>query len=127
VPFRTAHIGNKKVSLDDHLQNYIKLGYLEKLKDAVPGVTQGNKRGRGKAASSDPDAEYTWKWGGRALAEIGEAAVVEFMTSILVDGSFALDEDEEEAVVEEKREKESDIMRKSITKAAGGYLYEDSK
>ncbi len=114
--------------MEEQLGAYIKGGYLEKYKVANPmngpsaTQQQGGKRARGGKGSDDPDAQYLWKWGGRAFTEIGEEAVVDFVAALMVERPAALDNEEEEDVTAAKKAKETETMRKSIIKSAGGHL-----
>lgn len=109
------------------------------------------KRGRASANDDEGGAIYEWKWGSRAQAEIGEAAVGRFVGEFMVERALKAaaaarqddddDDDEEEGEQRNNRrnragkkgrngagdddpEKMLEAMMKGINRAAGGKLRE---
>lgn len=77
----------------------VRQGYLDKVKIALAGQSQPQKgkRGRGSMVNdSDERENYNWRWGARALAEIGEEGIVDFITHFMVDKGNVVEEEEEE-------------------------------
>ena len=119
----------------------VKQSYLEKVKvqTAMPSATQqpaSNKRGRAsKGGDGDGDSSFIWKWGSRALAEIGETKVADFVASFMLERPVVLESSEEDdegedganeggqasgSVRAKTRTNDAATMKKSIAKAAGG-------
>lgn len=121
-----------KTTIDAYLAQLIKQSYLEKQKANATGSQGGQKRMRGGAAVGGDNNEYNleWKWGSRAIAEIGEEGIggfiVDFMHHIETmrrsseDGDEAVDGGS--AVHMEQAEKTRDKLLKAVGRAAGGGL-----
>lgn len=81
----------KEISLDTHLGNLMKQGYLERIKvgGAGGGAAGKGKRMRGAGLKGgnddDGDVEYEWRWGERAQSEISEEGARDFMVDFLME------------------------------------------
>jgi len=126
----------RSLKLDDYLSQLLRQNYLDR---QVVGEYTGasRKRARGKVGGKDGNSEgingaagdmYEWKWGARALCEIGEKDVAmfmaEFMTSHGTGAEGWNEEDEEDGTGEERRKERMKKMYKGVEKAAGGNLAE---
>src|ERR1700742_4803712 len=111
----------------------VRQGYLDKIKTnfTAPTGTQvpnNNKRPRGSMDNNEKENKenYKWRWGARALAEIGEAGMVEFITAFMVEKHDLIEEVEDDedgapgnaARYQERKRDEATAMRKSILKAS---------
>jgi len=144
LPFKTQTVESlsNTVSTETFLANMVKQGYLDKIKAIAPapsGSQAPNKPSNSKrprnthANAQEKNDAFNWRWGARALAELGEKAIVEFLTSFMVDKKELIGEDEEDeeggtpgnvARYRERRKEEAENMRKSIIKAAGTLMKE---
>ncbi|KAI0808911.1 hypothetical protein BC629DRAFT_1590026 [Irpex lacteus] len=119
-----------QLTIDAFLAQSTRQGYLERhrIGEAKPAT---KKRGRGAPGGTNNDEEgetWEWRWGPRAMAEVGEkdlaGFVAEFMVGrALVGGDGDGDEEEEEQEVsEEKRRKDLEGMLRGVERASGGDL-----
>ena len=141
VDFTTAYAApSRSASIETYLTLLIKQNYLDKVKvqTAIPSATQqpaSNKRGRtSKGGDGDGDSSFIWKWGSRALAEIGETKVADFVASFMLERPVVLESSEEDEGEDDANEEgeasgstrtkartnDAATMKKSIAKAAGG-------
>ncbi|KAF8581159.1 hypothetical protein K439DRAFT_1392966 [Ramaria rubella] len=129
MPTNSVSQTTKPLTIDAYLAILVKQLYLDKQKTSLASTQGGQKRGRG--AADDGDASYEWKWGTRAIAEIGEKGiggfVVDFMEGIERERENRKAEDEEGVQGHGKREREQMEKRKeklftAIGRAAGGAL-----
>lgn len=121
----------RSLKLDDYLSQLLRQNYLDR---HVVGEYTGasRKRARGKVSGKDGNSEgingaagdmYEWKWGARALCEIGEKDVAMFMAEFMTSHGTGVEgwneEDEEDGTGEDRRKER---MYKGVEKAAGGNL-----
>jgi melanoma-associated antigen len=133
IPSNATSQTVKPLTIDAYLAQLVKQSYLDKQKTSLASTQGGQKRARGGGAvggGDDGDASFEWKWGTRAIAEIGEEGVGGFVVDFM-DGIERERENrraEEDGVREStKKEKESTGKRKeklliAIGRAAGGGL-----
>ena len=94
---------NQSVTIDAYLAQLTRQGYIEKLRVGSTGGKVGAKRARATQASQAEDAHlqaYEWRWGPRALGEVGERAVAQFVAEFMA-GLPGQEEDGEEESGEE--------------------------
>ncbi|KAI0089714.1 MAGE family-domain-containing protein [Irpex rosettiformis] len=124
-------------TIDSFLTQCTRQGYLERRRvgEVKPG---SKKRGRGppggtqRPGGGNDENEgdtWEWKWGMRAMAEVGEVGVARFVAEFMVDGSMvgAGEEEEEEEDAEageERRRRKVETMMKGVERASGGELVE---
>ncbi|KZT33118.1 MAGE-domain-containing protein [Sistotremastrum suecicum HHB10207 ss-3] len=126
----------KPPTIETLLTLFQKQSYLDKEKTSAAGGNTG-KKGRPSAAAGndDGDAAFQWKWGPRALAEISEKAVAEFVVDFMLEKRRGeIEEEEEEDNItdaerakrrkakEDKLQKIKDHMTESVRRDAGGTL-----
>jgi hypothetical protein len=104
--------------LDNILNHLHRQSYLDRFKTSfggqsqAPAATQGKRRGRADDADrEDANNSYEWKWGSRALAEIGEVAVVSFISQFMWDRRSDAGENAGDAEDEEEEEEEDSGRR----------------
>ncbi|KAI0820903.1 MAGE family-domain-containing protein [Trametes gibbosa] len=116
----------QSLTIDAYLSQLTRQGYLEKHR---VGNTRagGTKRGRpsqhANAANDDGTlAAYEWHWGPRAMAEVGERAVAEFVAEFMAVrlGEEGVDEDAVGAPDDEGTRKRVQGIFKGIERAASG-------
>jgi melanoma-associated antigen len=88
-----AHTPHRTLTFDAYLVQLQRQGYLDRTRiGGVGGTSQ--KRGRGRAGGTtqqgggggeDNDVAWEWRWGPRAAAEIGEAAVAQFVAEFMAE------------------------------------------
>lgn len=129
----------KNITIEDYLSSLQRQGFLDRTK--IGGAaTAGNKRGRGgqsqsQARSDEGDGEaFEWRWGPRAMAEVGEMGIGKFVADFLEERMREADfEDDDEDMDEraaqkarQKREEQSakrmEALVRGIERAAGGPL-----
>ena len=119
----------RSLSVDNYLHLLWKQQYLERRIVGEANKPGGNKRMRATQAPRDDENStqmYEWRWGPRAVCEVGEQKIAEFIAEFMVDGGDADDEEDNnrgnrnrrQAAKEEKVKK----MVTGIEKAAGGRL-----
>ena len=121
--------GGKPFTIEAYLAQLVKQSYLDKQKINQGSNTGPQKRGRASAAAigEDTDASYEWKWGNRAIAEIGEQGiasfVVEFMDGIDLErqGGGGEEDPDQPASRDErdKKAKRKEQLANSIARAVG--------
>ncbi|KZT00092.1 MAGE-domain-containing protein [Laetiporus sulphureus 93-53] len=108
------------LTVDAYLAQLLRQGYLERQRI---GETKGaGKRGRVSAAApagDDGANAVEWRWGPRAMSEVGERAVARFVAEFMVDGPKAESEDES-AGDDAERRKKVEVVMKGVERAAGG-------
>ncbi|KAI0752475.1 MAGE-domain-containing protein [Daedaleopsis nitida] len=113
------------LTIDAHLAQLMRQGYLEKLKVGTTSGKGGNKRARATQAAANADdahlQAFEWRWGPRALGEIGERAVALFVAEFMA-GLPGQEEDGEEDAVgasqDEGTQKRVQHIFKGIERAA---------
>lgn len=111
------------LSTEAFLTQLIKQNYLERRATGDTGRTGGGKRGRAAQTQRRDDDDgaremYEWRWGTRAMCEVGEEAIARFVAEFMVEGVEA----DEEAQNAQKRKDQYKKMYSGIEKAAGGKL-----
>ncbi|KAH6901497.1 MAGE family-domain-containing protein [Coprinopsis sp. MPI-PUGE-AT-0042] len=111
------------LSTEAFLNQLIKQNYLERRATGDTGRTGGGKRGRATQTQRRDDDDgaremYEWRWGTRAMCEVGEEAIARFVTEFMVEGS----DGDEEAQNTQKKKDQYKKMYSGIEKAAGGKL-----
>ena len=122
-----------QVTVDAFLTQCIRQGYLDRQRvgDAKAGANK--KRGRGPASTQrggdggidDEGIVWEWKWGPRAMAEVGEANIAKFIAEFMVDNSHMGGDDEDgeaQQLSATARNKALEIMMKGVERASGGNL-----
>ncbi|KAH9992547.1 MAGE family-domain-containing protein, partial [Russula compacta] len=91
-----AHTQHRTLTLDAYLLQLQRQGYLDRTRIGGTGSTS-QKRGRGgrggggatqqggSGAGEESDVAWEWRWGPRALAEIGEVAVARFVAEFMAE------------------------------------------
>ncbi|KAI0357198.1 MAGE-domain-containing protein [Trametes cingulata] len=120
---------NQNLTIDAYLAQLARQGYLEKLRIGGPAGRAGGsgapKRARASASQAAGDdsvlAAHEWRWGPRAMAEVGERGVAQFVAEFMAvrPGEDADDEDAVAAPEEEGVQKRVQIIFKGIERAAG--------
>ncbi|KAI0686462.1 MAGE family-domain-containing protein [Cytidiella melzeri] len=118
-------------TIDAYLAQCARQGYLERHRVGQAKVGADKKRGRAPAGTQrgaggeDEGDTWEWKWGPRAMAEIGEADMARFVAEFMVDSSMMGEEDDDgeaRAVNEARRKKKLETMMKGVERASGGDL-----
>ncbi|EPQ53113.1 MAGE-domain-containing protein [Gloeophyllum trabeum ATCC 11539] len=120
---------HKTLPIDTYLSQLVRQGYLDRQR-VGENAQKGGKRGRAPATQAGEDnAAIEWRWGTRALSEVGEVGIARFVAEFMVERQV---EDEEEDGEEDnerrarKREQENrkkvEAMVKGIKRAANGSL-----
>lgn len=94
----TTSATHRSLPLDVYLTNLQRQGFIERLVigDGKQGKAKGgNKRIRATQADEDDGNRYEWRWGNRALCEVGETAIAKFVAEFMV-GDVENDEDDED-------------------------------
>ncbi|KAI0367842.1 MAGE-domain-containing protein [Pilatotrama ljubarskyi] len=120
---------SQNLTIDAHLAQLIRQGYLEKLRVGGPsGRGNGSgapKRARASQAAAAADdsvlAAHEWRWGPRAMAEVGERAVAQFVAEFMAvrPGEDGDDEDAVVAPADEGTQKRVQVVFKGIERVAG--------
>lgn len=116
---------NQSLAIDAYLAQLMRLGYLEKVKVGTNSGKAGTKRARATQAVAADDSlqAFEWRWGPRALGEIGERGVAQFVAEFMA-GQPGQEEDGEEDAVgasqDEGTQKRVEIIYKGIERAAAG-------
>ncbi|KAG8808901.1 hypothetical protein FRC17_003718 [Serendipita sp. 399] len=112
----------KVTTFDTLLTNLLKQGYLDRVRVGNSAGPKANKRGRGGMSKSDnPEdaADFEWRWGERAHAEISEQGISDFIVSFMMDRSRPIGNvQESERAKKERLEKLQKQLTKDITRAA---------
>ena len=132
MPSNVTSQALKPLTIDMYLAQLVKQSYLDKQKTSLASTQGGQKRARGGgvvAGGEDGDASFEWKWGSRAIAEIGEegvgAFVVDFMHGIERERETKREEDGARGNSRKEREgmeKRKEKLSTAIGRAAGGGL-----
>lgn len=129
-------------TVEAYLKDLDRQGYLLHLEVGGAGKAGAGKRARGGAgASQHPNGEagadakqFEWRWGPRAIAEIGEQAVARFVADFMVERRqevLEVSSDEDEGLGRRRErgrggrdnaEARMEKMLKGIETAAGGTL-----
>ena len=148
IPY-TANTPHHSLTVETYLAQLQRQGYLDRLRvgDAPKKAGVGKRARGGAAASQNPrggdgadEAQWEWRWGPRAAAEVGEQAIAKFIGEFMVERSHGVDMDadddddeddgqqtgrarreREKARQEEANAKLAKVMR-GIERAAGGTL-----
>ncbi|KAJ2933176.1 hypothetical protein H1R20_g3905, partial [Candolleomyces eurysporus] len=119
----------RSLSVDNYLHLLWRQQYLERRVVGEANKPGGNKRMRATQAPRDDENSnqmYEWRWGPRAICEVGEQKIAEFVAEFMVDGGDADDEEDNNRANRNRRQaaKEEKVkkMVTGIEKAAGGRL-----
>ncbi|KAH9850455.1 MAGE family-domain-containing protein [Lenzites betulinus] len=126
----SSQSSNQSLTIDAHLAQLTRQGYLEKHRVGNTRAGGGTKRGRASqpananAANDDGTlAAYEWRWGPRAMAEVGERAVAQFVAEFMAVRAGGEDDADEDAVGapdDEGTRKRVQSIFKGIERAASG-------
>ncbi|KIP01274.1 hypothetical protein PHLGIDRAFT_97080 [Phlebiopsis gigantea 11061_1 CR5-6] len=127
---RDARASLQHYTLDQFLSTAIRQGYLDRQRI---GEAKGAQKKRGRASATqggnnDDAVILEWRWGPRAMAEVGEQDIARFVADFMVErtrGDVDSEDDEGGNAHEDPETKKMrDGMLKGIGKAAGGNLAE---
>lgn len=106
---------HQDLGLEPYLNQLIRQGFLDRYRTGEVKGAGGKKRGRAPAATQGDDSTNPteWRWGPRAMSEVGETGIAKFVAEFMVRGEG--DEGEDEAKARQRVEK----MMQGIEKAAG--------
>ncbi|PSR84216.1 hypothetical protein PHLCEN_2v5504 [Hermanssonia centrifuga] len=113
-------------TFDAFLTICIRQGYLDRQRvGELKGA--GKKRGRaavGTQAGDDNANAWEWRWGSRAMSEVGEVDIARFITDFMVERERAEagGEDEEDEDEKQEAEKRREQVMKGVERAASGGL-----
>ncbi|KAE8228430.1 hypothetical protein CF326_g6636 [Tilletia indica] len=101
---RSSATEANNATIDSFLANAVKMHYLEHAKSStLAGGTQAGAEPSGRSRASgdgegggEAEAAFDWKWGPRAIIEVTESGIAQFVTEIWGLGATQ-DDDEEEA------------------------------
>ncbi|RPD58316.1 MAGE-domain-containing protein [Lentinus tigrinus ALCF2SS1-7] len=122
----SSQASNPSVTIDAYLAQLTRQGYIEKLRVGSSGKGAGAKRARATQATQAADdahlQAYEWRWGPRALGEIGEPGIARFIAEFMA-GHPGQDEDEDEDAVgaaqDEQTQKRVQVIFNGIVRATG--------
>lgn len=88
-----AHTPHRTLTFDAYLTQLQRQGYLDRARIGAGGAAQKRRRGAGGATQQpgaggggeENDVVWEWRWGPRAAAEIGEAAVARFVAEFMAE------------------------------------------
>ncbi|KAH9014476.1 MAGE-domain-containing protein [Lactarius hengduanensis] len=86
-----AHTPHRTLTFDAYLTQLQRQGYLDRTRIGAGGAAQKRRRGgvgatqAGGGGGEENDAVWEWRWGPRAAAEIGEAAVARFVAEFMAE------------------------------------------
>lgn len=120
----------KPLTIDAYLTQLVKQNYLDKQKSSLASTQGAQKRVRsgGTVGGTDEgDASFEWKWGTRAIAEIGEEGVGKFVVDFMDDiererANRRAEEEGARGNSRQERERWKDKLFIAIGRAAGGGL-----
>jgi len=143
VPVHSPH---RSLNLDTYLFQLQRQGYLDRTRIGAGSGGTAQKRGRGRpvtqqgtAGGEDAGVMWEWRWGPRAMAEIGETAVARFVAEFMAeragpagrapgDGGADGDASDEEGggrrgrAHREEAQKRLAALLKGVERSAGGEL-----
>ncbi|KAI0696984.1 MAGE-domain-containing protein [Cerioporus squamosus] len=117
---------NQSVTIDAYLAQLMRQGYIEKLHVGSTGKGAGAKRARATQATQADDAHlqaFEWRWGPRALGEIGEPGIARFVAEFMAGQPGQEDDEDEDAVgasQDEHTQKRVEVIFDGIRRAAAG-------
>ncbi|KAH9054702.1 MAGE-domain-containing protein [Lactarius vividus] len=86
-----AHTPHRTLTFDAYLTQLQRQGYLDRTRIGAGGAAQKRRRGgvgamqAGSGGGEGDDVVWEWRWGPRAAAEIGEAAVARFVAEFMAE------------------------------------------
>lgn len=135
-PARSAH--DKPLTFDSLLTALTKSGYLDKQRSSIGGDGAPAAKGRKRAAAGDdgdgnPQDNWEWKWGTRAIAEINEMGVALMVQEFMGDRFHDRETEQAEAEMDapniateegksEARLKHEKAVMDDLVRSAGGPL-----
>lgn len=124
---------HQSLTTDAYLNQLDRQGYLDRERIGEAKGVAGKKRGRGAGSSKTQQTDdnqaniWEWKWGPRAMSEVGEVGIAQFVAEFMVQRrTEALQEDDEnegEGKLDDsspKIQKLVEAMMKGVEKAAAG-------
>ncbi|TBU36800.1 MAGE-domain-containing protein [Dichomitus squalens] len=134
VPLSSQATNSQSLTIDAYLAQLTRQGYLDKLRAGTAAAGKGGqKRARATQAPAGGDDHlqaFEWRWGPRALTEVGERGIAQFVAEFMAgQPGHGEDEDEEEDAVgagrDEGTQRRVQVIYKGIERAAaGGQLLE---
>ncbi|KAI0764243.1 MAGE family-domain-containing protein [Trametes elegans] len=119
----------QQLPIDAYLSQLTRQGYLDRARVGGTGARGAPKRARvsqhAAVAGAQDDsvlAAYEWRWGPRAMAEVGERAVAQFVAEFMAvrPGEDGGEEDAVGAPADAGTQKRVNIIFKGIERAAAG-------
>ncbi|KAI0074878.1 hypothetical protein K474DRAFT_1625296 [Panus rudis PR-1116 ss-1] len=121
---QTTH---QSVTTEAFLTQLIRQGYLDHRRIGEQKGGAGKKRGRIVAATQATNGEeennYEWRWGPRAMSEVGEVGISRFVAEFIVNQKRHRNEEdeyEEESEMDASAKKQFEKLIQGVEKAAGG-------
>ncbi|KAI0295323.1 MAGE family-domain-containing protein, partial [Multifurca ochricompacta] len=124
-----THTPHRTLTLDAYLLQLQRQGYLDRSR--LGATSGGGGAAQGGGGGEENDVAWEWRWGPRAAAEIGEAAVAQFVAEFMAERASRAgngegsDEDvgrrKTKAYREDARKRLAALLR-SVERAAGGEL-----
>lgn len=110
----------KTIPLDTYLTTLIRQGYLDRVRVGNTTGQKTAKRGRSGVSKENPEeaADFEWRWGERAHAEISEESSRDFIVSFMTERSQSEDNGESEQVKKARLEKIEKQFRRGVERAA---------
>ncbi|TFK80919.1 MAGE-domain-containing protein [Polyporus arcularius HHB13444] len=122
----SSQASNQCVTIDAYLAHLMRQGYIEKLHVGSSGKG-GAKRARATQATQAADdahlQAFEWRWGPRALGEIGEPGIARFVSEFMAGQPGQEDDEDEDAVrasQDEHTQKRVEVIFNGIQRAAAG-------
>ncbi len=123
----SSQASNQSVTIDAYLAQLMRQGYIEKLHAGSSGKGGGAKRARATQATQAADdahlQAFEWRWGPRALGEIGEPGIARFVSEFMAGQPGQEDDEDEDAVrasQDEHTQKRVEVIFNGIQRAAAG-------
>ncbi|KAH8105337.1 MAGE-domain-containing protein [Cristinia sonorae] len=109
---------HQDMTMDAYLNQLVRQSFIERVR--VGEVKGAKKRGRAPAATQGEDNAnmIEWRWGARAISEVGETGIAKFVAEFMVHREYYGD-DEGGSNETEKVQKNVEKMLQGIEKAAG--------
>ncbi|GJJ14141.1 hypothetical protein Clacol_008400 [Clathrus columnatus] len=129
-PTTLSDPAGNKITIEMYLTQLVKQSYLERQKvNAAPQGGQKRTRTGINICGEDGESNFEWKWGSRAIAEVGEEGIGDFVIDFMenIEELRKPSEDADSAAENDDREieqvgKRRDKLLKAIGRAAGGGL-----
>ncbi|KAI0942216.1 hypothetical protein AcW1_002900 [Taiwanofungus camphoratus] len=126
---------NQSMTIDTYLTQLVRQGYLDR-HHVGEAKGAGGKRGRAPAASQAPTADdgassWEWRWGPRAMSEVGEKSIAQFVAEFMVERAMGQNDEDEDGERGARRREEDATKKKfesimrGIERAAAGAALSD--